>query len=74
MSVTQRKSASSTGPRTPSYSFLGAINPTVMGFVFLFALSSAGALFLISELNSPFNGLLKLPKTQLSQALVPLSK
>jgi len=46
----------------------------VMVFVFLFALSSAGALFLISELNSPFNGLLKLLKTQLSQALVPLSK
>jgi hypothetical protein len=57
-----------------SYSVLGAMNPTVMGFVALFALSSAGALFLIAELNSPFGGLLKLPEAQISQALAPLSK
>jgi hypothetical protein len=56
-----------------SYSILGAMNPTVKAFVFLFALSAAGALFLISELNSPFSGLLKLPKTQLSRALAPVS-
>jgi hypothetical protein len=56
-----------------SYSILAAMNLTVKVFVFLFALSAAGALFLISELNSPFSGLLKLPKTQLSQALAPLS-
>lgn len=31
-----------------SYSILGAINPTVMVFVALFALSAAGALFLIT--------------------------
>jgi hypothetical protein len=55
-----------------SYSMLGAINPTVMGFVFLFALSAAGALFLIAELNTPFSGLLKLPQSQISQALPPL--
>lgn len=56
-----------------SYSILGVMNLTVKVFVFLFALSAAGALFLISELNSPFSGLLKLPKTELSQALAPLS-
>jgi len=56
-----------------SYSILGAINATVMVFVSLFALSSAGSLFLIAELNSPFSGLLKLPRDQISQALAPLS-
>ena len=57
-----------------SYSILGVINPTVMGFVSLFALSAAGALFLIAELNTPFRGLLKLPQAQISQALSPLSR
>ena len=57
-----------------SYSILGAINLTVMSFVFLFAFSAAGALFLIAELNTPFRGLLKLPRAEISQALAPLSK
>lgn len=57
-----------------SYSILGEMNPTVKAFVLLFALSSSGALFLISELNSPFGGLLRLPQVQISQALAPLSK
>jgi len=57
-----------------SYSILGEMNFTVKVFVFLFALSSAGALFLISELNSPFSGLLRLSQAQISQALSPLSK
>lgn len=54
-----------------NYSILGEINPTVMVFVSLFALSSAGALFLIAELNLPFSGLLKLRQIQISQALPP---
>jgi Protein of unknown function (DUF4239) len=57
-----------------SYSILGEMNLTVKVFVFLFALSSAGALFLISELNSPFGGLLKLSPVQISQALAPVPK
>jgi hypothetical protein len=57
-----------------SYSILGEMNLTVKVFVFLFTLSSAGALFLISELNSPFSGLLRLSQTQISQALSPLSE
>ena len=57
-----------------SSSILGTTNPTVMAFVFLFALSAAGALFLIAELNTPFSGLLKLPRSHISQALSPLSK
>jgi len=57
-----------------SYSILGEMNLTVRVFVVLFALSSASALFLIAELNSPFSGLLKLPQGQISQALAPLSK
>ena len=56
------------------YSILGEMNLTVKVFVLLFALSSAGALFLISELNSPFSGLLRLSPVQISQALAPLSK
>jgi hypothetical protein len=57
-----------------SYGILGPMNPTVRGFMFLFALSSAGALFLIAELNTPFSGLLKLPEAEISQALSPLSR
>jgi hypothetical protein len=57
-----------------SYSILGEMNLTVKVFVLLFALSSAGALFLISELNSPFSGLLRLSHVQISQALAPFSK
>ena len=57
-----------------SYSILGEMNPTVKAFVLLFALSSSGALFLISELNSPFGGLLRLSQVQISEALAPLSR
>lgn len=57
-----------------SYSILGEMNLTVKIFVFLFALSSAGTLFLISELNSPFSGLLRLSQVQISQALAPISQ
>ncbi|MGY2906226.1 bestrophin-like domain [Bradyrhizobium sp. URHC0002] len=57
-----------------SYSILGETNLTVKIFVLLFALSSSGALFLISELNSPFSGLLRLSRVQISQALIPFSK
>ncbi len=56
------------------YSILGEMNLTVKVFVFLFAMSSSGALFLISELNSPFSGLLRLSPVQISQALAPLAK
>lgn len=52
-----------------SYSLLGAMNSTVRVFVFLFALSAAGALFLISELNTPFSGLLQIPKSHIARAL-----
>lgn len=54
-----------------SYSLLGSMNATVRVFVFLFALSAAGAMFLISELNSPFSGLLQIPRSQMSGALSP---
>jgi hypothetical protein len=57
-----------------SYSILGAMNLTVKAFVLLFALSAAGALFLISELNSPFSGLLKLSERQFQETLAPFSK
>jgi uncharacterized membrane protein YphA (DoxX/SURF4 family) len=57
-----------------SYTLFGDWNPTVAVFVVLFALSAAGALFLIGELNSPFRGVLALPRAPLENALAPLPR
>jgi hypothetical protein len=55
-----------------SYSLFGQMNPTAIAFVFLFALSSSGALFLIAELNTPFQGILQLPRATIEGVLAPL--
>jgi hypothetical protein len=57
-----------------SYTLFAELNPTVMVFILFFALSSAGALYLIGELNSPFQGMLELPKGALEGSLVPLPR
>ena len=57
-----------------SYTLLGKLNTTVIVFVFLFALSAAGALYLIGELGDPFAGLLQLPKSTIVDALPPLPR
>ena len=52
-----------------SFSLFGPMNTTVLAFTFLFAVSAAGAIFLIYELNSPFTGMLQISKTSMLDAL-----
>jgi hypothetical protein len=52
-----------------SLSLFGPMNTTVLAFTFLFAVSAAGAIFLIYELNSPFTGMLQISKTSMLDAL-----
>jgi hypothetical protein len=52
-----------------SFSLFGPMNTTVLAFTFLFAVSAAGAIFLIYELNSPFTGMLQISKTPMLDAL-----
>jgi hypothetical protein len=52
-----------------SFSLFGSMNTTVLTFTFLFALSAAGAIFLIYELDSPFTGMLQISKIPLLDAL-----
>ena len=52
-----------------SFSLFGPMNSTVLAFTFLFALSAAGAIFLIYELSNPFTGLLQIPRTAMLDAL-----
>jgi hypothetical protein len=52
-----------------SFSLFGPMNTTVLAFTFLFAVSAAGAIFLIFELDSPFTGMLQISKTQMIEAL-----
>lgn len=52
-----------------SFSLFGPMNTTVLAFTFLFAVSAAGAIFLIFELDSPFTGMLQISRTQMLDAL-----
>jgi hypothetical protein len=52
-----------------SFSLFGPMNTTVLAFTFLFALSAAGAIFLIYELDSPFTGMLQISRTAMLDAL-----
>jgi hypothetical protein len=52
-----------------SFSLFGPMNTTVLAFTFLFAVSAAGAIFLIYELESPFTGMLQISKTAMLDAL-----
>ena len=52
-----------------SFSLFGPMNTTVLAFTFLFAMSAAGAIFLIYELDSPFTGMLQISKTTMLDAL-----
>jgi hypothetical protein len=52
-----------------SFSLFGPMNPTVLAFTFLFALSAAGAIFLIYELGNPFTGMLQISRTAMLDAL-----
>jgi hypothetical protein len=55
-----------------SFSLFAELNPTVFGFLSLFALSAAAAIYLILELGSPFTGLMKISDSPLRDVLAPL--
>jgi hypothetical protein len=55
-----------------SFSLFASLNTTVFTALSLFALSAAGAIFLILELNDPFSGLLIISDLPLRNALAPL--
>jgi hypothetical protein len=52
-----------------SFSLFGPMNATVLSFTVLFALSAAGAIFLIYELNNPFSGILQISRTAMLDVL-----
>ena len=47
-----------------SFRLFGSMNTTVLVFTFLFAVSAAGAIFLIFELDNPFTGMLQISRTR----------
>ena len=55
-----------------SFSLFSPLNVTVVTFLFLFALSSACAIFLILQLSRPFTGLMMISSAPLRNALAPL--
>jgi hypothetical protein len=57
-----------------SFSLFASPNATVVVTLLICALSVAGALFLILELDQPFSGLIKLPSAPLTSALDQLGR
>jgi hypothetical protein len=56
-----------------SFSLFAQPNTIVIGALFIFALSAAGAIYLILELGQPFAGLMEISSAPLRNALAPLS-
>ena len=56
-----------------SFTLFGQTNLVVMASLFLCALSFAGAIFLVLELDSAFTGLMGISSSTLRNALVPLN-
>jgi hypothetical protein len=56
-----------------SFTFFARTNLVVMAFLFVCALSFAGAIFLVLELANPFAGLLGISSATLRSALLPLN-
>jgi hypothetical protein len=56
-----------------SFTLFARANLVVMASLFVCALSFAGAIFLVLELNNPFTGLMGISSTTLRSALSPLS-
>ncbi len=56
-----------------SFTLFGRTNLVVMASLFLCALSFAGAIFLVLELDNPFTGLMGISSETLRNALVPLN-
>jgi hypothetical protein len=57
-----------------SFSLFANLNPTVLGFLCLFALSASCAIYLILELGEPFSGLMMISSVPLRETLAPLGR
>jgi len=57
-----------------SLGLFAPLNPTAIVTLFVAALSVAGALFLILDLDHPFSGLMQIPSTPLRTALLVLGR
>lgn len=55
-----------------SFSLFASSNITIVGFLVVFALSAASAIYLIQELGQPFGGLMQISSAPLRDALPPL--
>jgi hypothetical protein len=55
-----------------SFSLFAKPNARVFGSLFVFALSAAGAIYLVLELGQPFAGLMQISSAPLRNALMPL--
>jgi hypothetical protein len=55
-----------------SFGLFAKPNATVLGSLFVFALSAAGAIYLVLELGQPFSGLMQISSAPLRSALMPL--
>ena len=55
-----------------SFSLFAQPNAIVIGSLFIFALSAAGAIYLVLELGQPFAGLMQISSAPLRNALAPL--
>jgi hypothetical protein len=55
-----------------SFSLFAEPNPIVIGCLFIFAVSAAGAIFLVIELADPFTGVMQISNEPLLEALPPL--
>jgi Protein of unknown function (DUF4239) len=56
-----------------SFSLFAQPSATVVGLLIVFALSAAGAIYLVLELGQPFSGLMQISSTPLRNALMPLT-
>lgn len=57
-----------------SFGLLAPRNATVVATLLVCALSVTGAIFLILELNRPFEGLIQIPSTPLQRTLAQLGQ
>jgi hypothetical protein len=56
-----------------SFTLFAQVNPVVMGALLVCALSFAGAIFLVLQLDNPFTGLMGISSATLRSALLPLN-
>jgi hypothetical protein len=56
-----------------SFGLFAKPSPNIVGLLLVFALSAAGAIYLVLELGEPFGGLMQISKLPLRNALVPLN-